>query len=583
MKKLLFAVLIVQAIFASCSNKNIENWKTKVNGAIFSTPTINKGLIYIGTEEGYFYCIDTKSGNIVKEVKIASPIRSNALVIGNIVFVESIGHLYCFNASSLEQIFKVSPNDETIDMVDPWDYFHTTPVEYEGNIYYAGNKGKVYIVNPENGNIIKTITTPEGAAIRSSLTIEGGNLYFGDNNGVIYEYNLISETFTMAYHTYKERLYSTYGYIIGGPFIKDGKIIFSNRHEKFTALDLKTKSIVWTKPHDFSWWSAVPLISNNKVIIGGSDNLILAALSLETGKTLWEYLVDYNNFCTPLVINNTLILGTGDSYLNRKGDGSVFSVNLENGSLVNKYKPGGNVFSSPITLNNNTIICTTTGNIISIKNEFFTNPKPSKVTIDGDLNFDFEDGSSAIAEKQLTINILADKASSISFTFKTKNNFSDTLIKVKGLRDKVYAKGNHKVYIQVNRGSMPSGEYSGELIAKINNEQETVVKPFTINIKGNANKNEADFDVTSIEPDSKDGSVKIMLKVNKQMVVNAYLIDAAKEDSIAGYIISTKVKWGIYRLEKDIYSADYNRLTKGKYKIVFEGNGLKKKYDFSKD
>lgn len=576
-------MLFVQLYLISyCANNKLENWKIIVRGAIFSTPIIQGNTMYVGTEEGFFYWIDANSGKIIHEVKVSGPIRSNALVLGDNVFVESNGQLYCFSASTAQENYKISPNGENVDMVDPWDYFHSSPVEHQGAIYYAGNKGIIYIVDPGKGAIAKMIKTPEEAPIRSALTFDGDNLYFGDNNGVVYEYNLTKESFTLTYKTFTKRSYSTYGFITGGPFVCNEKLIFSNRHETFTAVDLKTKAVAWSRVDEKgSWWPAVPVIIGDKVIIGGSDNYILSALSLDSGKTIWDYKVDYNIFCKPLVTNNnTLIVGTGDSYMNRKGNGSVFSINAETGNLINKFKPGGNIFSSPVKHGNNVIICTTTGNICSMSEEFFTNPQTSKVSIEGDIDLSFFNDSTAIIEKQLLVNNHGNKAIQLNYSVKTDGNFPDSLLKVKGEKNWVYTKGTNSVYLEFNRGSLKPGLYKGEITFTINDRAEAIVKHFSIDVQGSGKLNEQAFEISEFKADSKDCSVKFQLKVNRRSLITANL-RSAQSDTIVGYIAQINPKWGVYRMDTDIYFP--SKVKPGKYRIVFESKEQKVTYEFIKE
>lgn len=584
MKKILVAVLFVQSVMLlSCAEKKIENWKTKLDGAIFSTPTILNNTIYIGTENGFFYKIDAANGKVLCQLKLSSPIRSNALVFEGKIYIESLGQLYCLDEISLKELFRISPPDENLDMVDPWDYFHSSPILHDGNIFYAANKGKIYVINPKDGSINRTISTPEGAPIRSELTFNDDKLYFGDINGVVYEYNFTSESFTLIHHIYSKRLYSTFGFITGKPIVDNGNLFFSNRNESFTVLDLKTQAISWSYNEPGYWWPASPIIVNNKVIIGGSDNTYLVALSLDSGKVFWRDTVDHNNFCKPLIIDNTIIMGTGDSYLNRKGKGSVYSINAENGKLINKYRPSGNVFSSPTKYIDNTIICTTTGNIISIKNSFFTNPAKSKVSLEGDCNIVFESNGSSIQEKKLNIITSGEAANLLSCSVKTDGNFPDSLIKVKGERDWVYATDPREIYFQVNRGAMKSRKYAGKLTIKVNNGQQIITKPFSISIEGNKKTNEPSFEVQNLQGDSKDGSVNFKFQVNRKTTITTRFVYADR-DSLAGFLIQeVSPKWGIYRFEKDIFSNDFNRLPSGKYRILFEGNGEKQQFDFTKE
>lgn len=576
-------MLVVQiCLYISAhAETNIENWKTKLKGSIFSTPLIRNNTIYVGTEDGFFYKIEATNGTILRKSKISSPIRSNALVYDGKIYFESLGKLFCLDEATLKKIYLVSPPEENLDMVDPWDYFHSSPTIHNGNIYYAGNKGKIYIIDPKNGAIVKTISTSKGAPIRSELTFYGDNLLFGDNNGIIYEYNLSTNSFPMVYSTFTKRPYSTYGYITGGPIIQDEKLFFGSRHESFTVLNLKTQSIIWNhSDSNGSWWPAVPTIVDGKVIIGGSDNLLLTALSLDSGKICWEDTVDYNNFCKPLLTDNILIIGTGDSYLNRKGDGSIYSINTENGKRINKYKPDGNVFSSLVVCGDNIIICTTSGYITSVRKTFFTSPSKSEVLIKGDCNFVFENESPSVLEKQLNIITSGESANRISCSFTIDSNFPDSLIKIEGEKDWVYTSKGGKIYFQLNRSTIKPGKYKGELSIKLNDGEKTLKQPFSITIKGNPKSDEQAFEIEGFESDNKNESISFELRVSRKINISTYIVYENK-DVISGFTFKN-IDWGIYRIERDLLPKGFKKLQPGNYTVKFIGLGGTQQFNFIK-
>ena len=580
-RNLLVLVLMVHVIIiAACADKKIENWKVKINGAIFSTPVIQNDVMFLGTEEGYFYWINANSGEVINQVKLSTPIRSNALIVNDRVYVESAGRLYCFNTTSAEELFKFSPDDSIVDMVDPWDYYHSNPLLYKGMIFYGGNHGVIYVIDPLNGSLIKKIITGEGTAIRTDLTIESETLYFGDNNGVVYQYNLTTDSFTMKFETFKDRPYPTFGYILGKPIIQNDKLFFNSRNQDFTPIDLKSKTVAWTHSDpNGSWWPAGLVVTEEKVIIGGSDNLILSALNVETGKAIWEYKVDYNIFCTPLLVNDALILGTGDSYLNRKGDGSVISVTADKGSLISKYKPGGNVFSSPVKFKDQVIICTTLGEVICIDETFFTSHKESNVVLEGDLNVEFKTQESSVTENELRVKVKDLGAEKISFKVQCDSNLPDSLIKIKGLRDWVYSGTNQNIFFQVNRGKLAPGQYKGKVIFNLENQHKKIVKPFTINVNGDVKTNEPSFEVSDLNIDSKDCTIKFKIKATRLVRMSVSLKQEGIDNPVCT-LIQFNTRWGILRLYKDIFSDEFKNLKPGKYAVVFEGGGNKQSFEF---
>lgn len=580
MKRILLLAIVISAFINSTNATNsVEQWKVKVDGAIFGTPLIHKNIIYVGTENGVLLYINAESGDILRTVKIDEPIRSTVLYFNNNLFVEAKGELYCFDAETAQQKFKIKTQRPHIDMLDPWDYFHTSPVENEGTVYFAGNDGTIYGVDPTDGKIIRKIKTPEDAPIRSALTFKNGNLYFGDNYGVVYEYNLSSNSFTMIYKTLEKKPEHAYGIITGGPFLHNDKLIFSNRNENFTLVNYSTKQVAWNRiDKSGSWWPLIPVVIDDKIIIGGSDNLILSALNINNGEIIWDYIADYNMFCQPLVLDKTIIVGTGDSYLNRKGNGSVFSINHETGKLINKFKPGGNVFASPIEYGGNVIICTSTGYVYCLPKVFFLNPKEGNISIEGNFDFTFEDASSFIISKEIQVKNDAEKAVKLNYTIRTNLPLPETFLRIDGYKDNVYANGTTNLQLQVNRRILKPGKYAGEIIFTINNEK-FISKNFSIEVKGNPKTNDPDVEISGFVAKEKDLTASYQLTVNRDTKIVG-LLTPVNSDSIVGFVPRATVKWGNYSIDKEIFNVSPEKITPGMYKFRLKSKEQEFSYQY---
>lgn len=570
-------MLSVLLKFSEGNNKT-EKWVIKVDDVIFSTPTVHGNTIFIGTEGGKLLWIDAETGSIFKSTTVEGPIRSSALVFNNKLIIESAGRLYCFETETGKLIYKVTSKGKIVDMQDPWDYFHPSPVEYSGRIYFAGNDAKIYCIDPSNGKILSKISTQENAQIRGSITFHNNNLYFGDSNGVLYEYNLASEKFTMVYKTFNNRPYSTYGMITGGPFIHNEKILFSNRNETFTPLILNTKSTAWSRTDkNGSWWSLVPVVVDDKIIIGGSDNCILSAINVESGKVLWDFSTDYNMFCKPLVIKNALIVGTGDAYANRTGSGSVYAVDIESGKLINKYNPKGNVFASPIKYEQNVIICSTTGYIQCVPAEYFTNPKKDNIYIDGNLDIVFKKDSSTIKSIDLYLNNTGETAVKLTYRVNTDNLIPDSAIRIDGLKDNTYSNGISKIQLQINRSYLKSKAYKGEIVFEFDDKESIISKPFTLTVEGDAKINEPEFEIKNFLVNPNNPTISYSIKVIRNTKI-ACLITPVNSDSIIGYIPKTSLQWGKYDFNKDIFLLNTKKIEPGSYSIKFKSKDEEVKF-----
>lgn len=584
--KRIVALLTLLALWVnvySQNNDGMASWKTKIDGAIFATPTVESQTILIGTEKGFLYWIDSKTGTVTHKVKVPKSIRSNAVVKDNRVYIESHGNLYCYKFDDASELFAINnKNNDTTDLFDPWDYFHSTPVYHNGAVYYVSGMGTISVVDAIKGKRLKSIRIPEKTVIRSSLTIEGTTLYFGDNKGVIYGYDLNADKLATSFKTLEKIEYENFGAITGGIVVQDGKLFFGSRNTVFSAFDLSSKKAVWSCTDEKgSWWTVSPIICDNNIVFGGSDNRIIAAHNIETGKEAWKVVADYNIFCKPLSVDQAIIFGTGDCYSNRAGDGSVYSVNRATGRVLAKYKPGGNVFSSPVENNGNILICTTSGIIESIGKTVLANTASGDVTIEGSSDFLFEDSSKSVAERELILCNSGNQSVKVTYSFKHTNNALTSAVKVRKDRDQVYGNGNHKLYLQVNRNLLAPGEYLSQLVITISDgiKETTIEKPIRIDVKGNATTNEPKIAIEQLKLDRESRSVSVVLNVSKKTKVYGKMV-AAQDNTPVGEFLYANLDWGIYSISKEIFLQKSAGIAPGRYKLIFDMEGEVSSIDY---
>jgi len=587
MKKLFFALTLLVQIACS-GNKPVamENWVARLDGAIFAEPLVEGNSVYVGTERGLFYRIDAISGGIAGSIDLKTPIRSKAIYHQGRLFIESMGDLVCLDAASLREVSRfMAPVEEKTDMVDPWDYYHSSPVLHNGYIYYVAGMGLIRQVDPKTNRIEKEMHTPGNAEIRSRLAFNGNRLFLGDNNGVIHEYNLDTNGWATIFKSFTDRPYPTYGYISGGPVIEGETLYFGARNETMSAIDLSTRSVKWTQRDDNgSWWPAEPVVTSGNVIYSGSDNLKVMAVSTETGQVQWLFRTDHNIFGTPLVVDDVLLLGTGNSYFNRQGNGSVYSINLKNGRLINKYKPGGNVFASVTRAGNNLLVATTTGKVISINKDYFVQPPVSNVEICGEPTFTFASRNEPIGEYRLGLSVRGKQAIRLGYKLKCDDGMADTLVVLKCTeKDKVFVPGDHLVSVYVNALGLKPGTYNGTIEFTVSNGVNEIVtpKPFAVKVNETPVVPLTAGEFTDIAIDEVNGTVTMKFTAFRPTHIRLKLAPIGQPDQV-WTMFETLARWGVYRIERDLLNRNYIDLEKGRYHMTLESDGHSKTIDFER-
>lgn len=102
-------------IFAGKDYQPIQDlkWKFKTEGKIFSSPISQNGTVYIGSEDGYFYAVDEKSGNPKWKFKTNGAVHSSVSLYNDIVYFGSFdGYYYAVNTKTGKEIWRFKTKGE---------------------------------------------------------------------------------------------------------------------------------------------------------------------------------------------------------------------------------------------------------------------------------------------------------------------------------------------------------------------------------------------------------------------------------------------------------------------------------------
>lgn len=129
----------------------VTDWKFKTKGAVVASPVVSYGSVYIGSEDGLFYSLNASSGKLNWQYKTPNRITTTAAVHKKFILFESGNTLYALNKQgSLNWKFELASKDSS-DQLDPWDFHHSSPVIYKGNVYIGSADGAIYGVSLKTG------------------------------------------------------------------------------------------------------------------------------------------------------------------------------------------------------------------------------------------------------------------------------------------------------------------------------------------------------------------------------------------------------------------------------------------------
>ncbi|MBS7254902.1 outer membrane protein assembly factor BamB family protein [Flavobacterium branchiicola] len=323
-------------------------WKFKTNGKIFSSPIAQNGIVYIGSEDGFFYAIDEKSGKQKWKFKTNGAIHSSASISENILYFGSFdGYYYAVNATTGKQIWKfktkgehwyrevgmwgMKPNDMLMN--DLWDFYLSSPVIFKNNTtsltIFGSSDGNIYAVDSKNGALKWTFKTHE--PIHSTPVIEKEIFYFGGWDGIFYALNCKTGKEKWRYST---DVKTGFKGIQASAVVSNGIVYFGARDPYLFALNADTGKLAWKYNAENSWILSSAVVKDNTIYVGTSDTYALLALDAKTGKEKYRFKGNGYIYSSPAISGNTAYFGdfTGNFFaLNLLSDGKESSfVSTEN-------------------------------------------------------------------------------------------------------------------------------------------------------------------------------------------------------------------------------------------------------------
>ena len=132
-----------------------------------SSPTMEDGIIFVGSKDSCLYAVDSERGEILWKYKTGDMIRSTPLVKDGIVYVGSWDHyMYAIDAKTSDLIWKF----------DAFWSIQSSPVIYENKLIFGSRGTFVFAVDTKTGNEVWKI--PYWSSwVESSPVIYDGIVY----------------------------------------------------------------------------------------------------------------------------------------------------------------------------------------------------------------------------------------------------------------------------------------------------------------------------------------------------------------------------------------------------------------------
>jgi outer membrane protein assembly factor BamB len=325
-----------KTFYALDANTGILKW-SYVGGAgfIYSSPTYENGVIYVGCIDNFVYAFNAVNGKVLWKTSLCNTgIESDAVIVDGTVYV----------GTNEDEMVALNARTGAVK----WRYLtganvSSSPKIANGVIYFGSSDGALYALQTAIGQLIWKYQT--GAMInQSGASLVNGILYFGSQDNYLYAINAQNGSLVWRYNTGVSLEQSS-------PTVVNGVVYIGGWYNvpAFTikgsvyAINATTGMLVWEKLMN-TGFSTSPFVNNNRLFICGDDGNI-SVLNATTGATLWQKTILANS-ASPVEVNGIVYVGGG-------GTRYFYALDANIGSEKWKFPmPNSLMISSPLVIIN---------------------------------------------------------------------------------------------------------------------------------------------------------------------------------------------------------------------------------------
>jgi eukaryotic-like serine/threonine-protein kinase len=318
-------------------------WAFKTGGRIFSSPVICGKKLFIGSDDGHLYALNTMDGQLLWKFQTGGRVSSTPATYENkVAFISFDGHVYCLDQKTGKEIWKFKTAGEKVfsapgihgmpekdrKLDDPWDMFLSSPVVANGTLYIGCGEGVFYALDATTGT--KKWEFKTGDVIHSSPAYAGQAVYFGSWDSYLYALNATDGSLKWKFKTGMDTVYYNQVGFQSSPVIYNGVVYSGCRDANIWAIDAETGTLKWKYFNNGSWVIATPVVHNDTLYYETSDSHKVNALSAVDGKLLYSVDCKTYGFSSPALTNGILYLGTHG--------GSMMALETKTGKTIWEFR-----------------------------------------------------------------------------------------------------------------------------------------------------------------------------------------------------------------------------------------------------
>lgn len=242
------------------TGKSNLSWSFSAGYPIIGAPVVVNHMVYISSQDGKVYALDTQSGALKWSFTTQATIESSPVVVKGMIYFGS-DDLNVYALDAITGALKWSYTTGSI--------VESSPAVANGIVYVGSYDQKLYALDAKTGTLKWSYMT--GNAIYGSPAVGNGMVYVGSQDFRIYALDALRGTLKWTYTTRDQ--------VNGSPAVANGIVYVNSRDQNLYALDAITGVLKWS--YNTGYFQASPAIANGVVYIDFN------ALDAQSGSLLW--------------------------------------------------------------------------------------------------------------------------------------------------------------------------------------------------------------------------------------------------------------------------------------------------------
>jgi eukaryotic-like serine/threonine-protein kinase len=298
-------------------------WQFHTDGQVLSSPAVTADTVYVGSNDHFLYALDRATGMQKWKFKTESRVTSSPAVSGGVVYFGSFdGNFYAVDAAKGDLKWKFAvPGERRFAathlhgsvpaaevMPDPFDFFLSSPVVWNGSVYFGSGDTNVYTLDAVSGRLKWKFKT--GDVVHASPAISGGTLFVGSGDSYFYAIDATTGTEKWRFKTGEDGDIHNQVGIQSSAVVADGVVYFGCRDSKVYAVDAATGKQRWAFDNKGSWVIGSPAVSAGKVYFATSDSALFYTLDAKSGSAIFS--LDFKQwpmFSSPAIAGDMVYIG----------------------------------------------------------------------------------------------------------------------------------------------------------------------------------------------------------------------------------------------------------------------------------